>query len=79
MLNNLLYVTIRTNILHTIREKDTDLLLPYAVMLYDYCERGWISKPEKIELYDLIVYGVKMLIEEKNDNVSRETLERTDK
>lgn len=65
MLNNLLYVTIRTNILHAIREKDIDILLSYEVMLYDYCERGWISNPEKIELYDLIVYGVKILIEEK--------------
>lgn len=65
MLNNLLYVTIRTNILTAIKDSNTDLVLAYAVMLYDYCERGWISKPEKIELYDLIVCGVKTLIEEK--------------
>jgi hypothetical protein len=65
MLNNLLYVTMKNNICSAIKDNNIDLLLSYEVIVYNYWEMGWFSLEEKIELYDLIVYNVKLLLESK--------------
>ena len=61
MLNYLLYVTMKTLIYSAIKENNTDLLLSYADIVYDYWENGWFSLEEKIELFDLIAYNVNVL------------------
>lgn len=60
-----LYNDIKKEIYETFAKGDIVLLSGYMVMVYDYWKKDYITDEEKELLFNLIHYGVKLLLERK--------------
>lgn len=60
-----LYNDIKKEIYDTFAKGDIVLLSGYMVMVYDYWKKDYITDEEKELLFNLIHYGVKLLLERK--------------
>lgn len=59
------YNDIKKEVYETFAKGDIVLLSGYMVMVYDYWKKDYITDEEKEVLFNLIHYGVKLLLERK--------------
>lgn len=60
-----LHNDIKKEIYETFAKGDIVLLSGYMIMVYDYWNKDYITDEEKELLFNLIHYGVKLLLERK--------------
>lgn len=60
-----IYNDIKKEVYETFAKGDIVILSGYMIMVYDYCKKEYITDEEKELLFNLIHYGVKLLLERK--------------
>lgn len=60
-----IYNDIKKEVYETFAKGDIVLLSGYMIMVYDYWKKEYITDEEKELLFNLIHYGVKLLLERK--------------